>query len=80
MKKTNKKKITLADYIKAIKSADREIEKEISALEEEEQALSASLSDPSVTSNFALLSEKCARLEQIKLLSDRLLEEYETLI
>lgn len=29
MKKTNKKKITLADYIKAIKSADREIEKEI---------------------------------------------------
>jgi hypothetical protein len=29
MKKTNKKKITIADYIKAIKSADREIEKEI---------------------------------------------------
>ena len=29
MKKTNKKKITLADYVKAIKSADREIEKEI---------------------------------------------------
>lgn len=29
MKKKNKKKITLTDYIKAIKSADREIEKEI---------------------------------------------------
>ena len=29
MKKINKKKITLTDYIKAIKSADREIEKEI---------------------------------------------------
>ena len=34
MKKTNKKKITLADYIKAIKSADREIEKEIFALKQ----------------------------------------------
>ena len=29
MKKKNKKKITSTDYIKAIKSADREIEKEI---------------------------------------------------
>ena len=57
-----------------------QIEKDISALENEESELNASLSDPEVTSNFALLTEKCNRLETIKTQLDALYNEYETLI
>ena len=58
----------------------KKIEEEISALEAEDEELNAALSDPAVTSNFALLTEKCTRLEQIKTLLDELYAEYETLI
>ena len=52
----------------------------ISRLEEEDEKINASLSDPEVTSNFPLLTEKCNRLEEIKTLLDDLYNEYETLI
>ena len=58
----------------------KKIEEEISALEEESESINNELSDPSVTANFSLLTEKCNRLEQIKTLLDELYEEYETLI
>ena len=58
----------------------KKIEEEISALETEDEALNASLSDPEVTGNFALLTEKCNRLEEIKSKLDTLYAEYETLI
>ena len=57
-----------------------QIEKEIAALETEENDLNASLADPTVTNNFPLLSEKCNRLEEIKSKLDALYNEYETLI
>ena len=58
----------------------KKIEEEISALEAEDAALNADLADPTVTSNFSLLTEKCNRIEEIKNLLDALYEEYETLI
>ena len=58
----------------------KKIEEEISALEEEDVAINASLSDPEVTANFSLLTEKCNRLEEIKNLLDALYAEYETLL
>ncbi len=57
-----------------------QIEKEINALEKEESEINTSLSDPEVTSNFPLLTEKCNRLEEIKTLLDQLYNEYETLM
>ena len=57
-----------------------QIEKEIGALETEEAQINASLSDPVITANFPLLTEKCNRLEEIKRLLDALYQEYETLI
>ncbi len=57
-----------------------QIEKEIGALEKEESEINASLSEPEVTSNFSLLTEKCNRLEEIKTLLDQLYNEYETLL
>ena len=58
----------------------KKIEEEISALEAEDEEINASLSDPAITSNFPLLTEKCNRLEEIKTLLDALYAEYETLI
>ena len=58
----------------------KKIEEEISALEEESETLNGELANPAVTANFALLTEKCNRLEQIKTLLDDLYAEYETLI
>jgi len=58
----------------------KKIEEEISALETEDNELNQSLSDPKVTSNFALLTETCNRLDEIKTLLDNLYNEYETLI
>ncbi|MBO5240912.1 MAG: ABC-F family ATP-binding cassette domain-containing protein [Clostridia bacterium] len=57
-----------------------QIEKEISALETEETELNASLADPTITTNFSLLTEKCNRLEEIRTALDALYNEYETLI
>jgi ATP-binding cassette subfamily F protein 3 len=56
------------------------VEKRISALEEEESIINDQISTPEVSTNFALLEEKCKRLEEIKLLLDDLYAEYETLI
>ena len=62
------------------KTRIKKIEEEISALETEDAEINASLSDPAVTANFPLLTEKCNRLEEIKNLLDALYKEYETLI
>lgn len=58
----------------------KKIEDEIASLEAEDERLNAELSDPEVTANFPLLTEKCNRLEEIKTLLDELYSEYETLI
>ena len=58
----------------------KKVEEEISALEAEEATINEELATPNVTGNFALLTEKCNRLEEIKTLLDTLYEEYETLI
>lgn len=58
----------------------REIEKNISLLEAEEAEINAALTDPKITGDFALLKEKCDRLEKIRSLIDSLYEEYENLI
>lgn len=58
----------------------KKIEEEIAALEQEDEEINLSLSDPTVTGNFTLLNEKCNRLEEIKTLLDALYAEYETLI
>lgn len=58
----------------------KKIEEEIFVLETEDEEINASLSDPEVTGNFALLTEKCKRLEEIKTALDALYAEYETLI
>ena len=58
----------------------KKIEECISSLENEEQELNVALAEPAVTANFALLSEKCSRLEEIRKQLDELYAEYETLI
>ncbi len=58
----------------------KKIEEEIAALEEEDAALNEALADPAVTSDFALLTQKCNRIEEIKNLLEVLYNEYETLI
>ncbi len=62
------------------KTRIKKIEEEIAALETEDANLNADLSNPAVTANFTLLTEKCNRLEEIKQLLDALYAEYETLI
>ena len=56
------------------------IEKEISLLEDEETQINAELATPEVTGNFALLTQKCNRLDEIHTNLDLLYQEYETLI
>ena len=58
----------------------KNIEKEITALEEEEAQINEDISSPEVAANFPLLSEKCNRLEEIKNRLEELYNEYETLI
>ncbi len=58
----------------------KKIEAEISELEAEDEEINSSLALPEVTGNFALLTEKCNRLEEIKTKLDELYAEYETLI
>ena len=58
----------------------KEIETLIGKLEEEEADINAALATPEVSGNFALLTEKCNRLESLKAELDELYEEYETLI
>ena len=58
----------------------KKIETEISRLETEESDLNADLSKPEITSNFPLLSQKCARLEEIHAALETLYQEYEQLL
>ncbi len=58
----------------------KELETEIERLEEESEALGEALSTPEVATNFALLTEKCNRLEWVKNRLDELYAEYETLL
>ena len=58
----------------------KELETEIERLEEESEALGKALSTPEVATNFALLTEKCNRLEWVKNRLDELYAEYETLL
>ena len=48
--------------------------------EEEDEKINAELATPEVSSNFAVLTEKCNRLQEVKTKLDSLYEEYETLI
>ena len=58
----------------------KKIEEEIATLEEEDLRLNERLSNPAVTADFALLTEICNRIEEIKRTLDDLYAEYETLI
>lgn len=58
----------------------KQIEAEITELEKEDEQINLELSTPEVSGNFALLTEKCNRLEEVKNKLDLLYEEYETLI
>lgn len=58
----------------------REIEKEITSLEEEESTLSTMLTDPAVTGDFQKLNDVCNRLNEIKEKNEQLYEEYEELL
>lgn len=58
----------------------KKIEEEISALETEDKRINGELALPEVTADYALLTQKCNRLEEIKNLLDELYSEYETLI
>ena len=58
----------------------KKIEKEVADLETEEAEINLSLADPKVTGDFALLSKKCNRLDEIKNRLDELYNEYETLL
>ncbi|MBQ8885555.1 MAG: ABC-F family ATP-binding cassette domain-containing protein [Clostridia bacterium] len=57
-----------------------QIESEITALEEEENEINEAIATPEVAANYALLSGKCKRLEEVKKRLDALYGEYEALI
>ena len=58
----------------------KQLEEEISALESEESDINAQLALPEIAADYARLSERCKRLEEVKSALDNLYEEYETLI
>ena len=58
----------------------KQLEEEISALESEESDINAQLALPEIAADYARLSERCKRLEEVKADLDNLYEEYETLI
>ncbi len=58
----------------------KELETQIERLEEENDLITEEISTPEIASDFALLSQKCTRLDEIKQLLDGLYEEYETLL
>ena len=58
----------------------KKLEEEISALESEESDINAQLALPEIAADYARLSERCKRLEEVKSALDNLYEEYETLI
>ena len=58
----------------------KEVEISISRTEEEIAALNGEIARPEVASNYKLLTEKCARLDELHALCDGLYKEYETLL
>ena len=58
----------------------KQLEEEISALESEESDINAQLALPEIAADYARLSERCKRLEEVKNILDKLYEEYEALI
>ena len=58
----------------------KELETEIERLEIECDEIGAEISTPEVAGNFALLTEKCTRLDTVKQRLDELYAEYETLL
>lgn len=58
----------------------KQLEEEISALESEESDINAQLALPEIAADYARLSERCKRLEEVKADLDNLYGEYETLI
>ena len=62
------------------KARIKEIERSISALEEEENSLNAKLADPEITADYKKLNEITVRLQAIKLQLDALYSEYETVL
>lgn len=58
----------------------KQLEEEISALESEESDINAQLALPEIAADYARLSERCKRLEEVKSILDKLYEEYEALI
>lgn len=58
----------------------KQLEEEISALESEESDINAQLALPEIAADYARLTERCKRLEEVKNILDKLYEEYEALI
>ncbi len=56
------------------------IEAEISRIESEEEDINRMLADPKITADFNRLNELCKRLEELKIIQEKLYEEYEKLI
>ena len=60
----------------SLTNAIRELEKEIEKLEAEMQALQEEMASPEVCQDYQLMQEKCAELEQKKLLSAEYSDEW----
>lgn len=58
----------------------KEVEISISRTEEEIAALNGEIARPEVAADYKLLTEKCARLDELHALCDGLYKEYETLL
>ena len=62
------------------KTAIKQIERKISALEDEEERLNAQLADPAVSADYKKVNEILERLHSIKLQTDKLYNEYSDMI
>ena len=58
----------------------KEVENSISQAEQEIAALNGEIARPEVAADYKLLTEKCARLDELHALCDGLYKEYETLL
>ena len=58
----------------------KEVEISISRTEEEIAALNGEIARPEIAADYKLLTEKCARLDELHALCDGLYKEYETLL
>lgn len=58
----------------------KEIEKKISDTEKEIAAINEEIAKPEIAADYKLLNEKCARLDELHAIAEKLYEEYETLL